>query len=47
VVPPVWRRVMDRRVVGFYDGDVTRANLHPRTRGRLLARWGGPQEGAA
>jgi alkane 1-monooxygenase len=40
VLPPVWRRVMDRRVVDFYDGDVTRANLHPRTRERLLARYG-------
>jgi alkane 1-monooxygenase len=47
VVPPVWRRVMDRRVVDFYDGDVTRANLHPRARNRLLARWGGPRERAA
>ena len=46
-VPPLWRRVMDRRVVDFYDGDVTRANLHPRTRGRLLARWGRPQERTA
>jgi alkane 1-monooxygenase len=40
VIPPVWRRVMDHRVVGYYEGDVTRANLHPRTRARLLARWG-------
>ena len=28
-VPAVWRRVMDKRVVAHYDGDVTRANLHP------------------
>jgi alkane 1-monooxygenase len=40
VIPPVWRRVMDDRVVRFYGGDVTRANLHPRTRARLLARYG-------
>jgi alkane 1-monooxygenase len=38
-VPPVWRRVMDHRVVEFYEGDVTRANIHPRTRAKVLARW--------
>jgi alkane 1-monooxygenase len=40
VIPPLWRRVMDRRVLAFYGGDVTRANLHPRTRDRVLARYG-------
>jgi alkane 1-monooxygenase len=45
MVPPLWRRVMDRRVVEFYGGDVSRANLHPRSRDRLLARWGA--DGAA
>lgn len=39
-VPPIWRRVMDHRVVDFYDGDVTRANIHPRTRDKVLSRWG-------
>jgi alkane 1-monooxygenase len=38
-IPPVWRRVMDHRVVDFYDGDVTRANIHPRVRERVLTRW--------
>jgi alkane 1-monooxygenase len=38
-LPPVWRRVMDRRVVEHYGGDLTRANLHPRHRDRLLERW--------
>jgi alkane 1-monooxygenase len=40
-VPPLWRRVMDPRVLAHYDGDVTRANIHPRTRRRVLARYGG------
>jgi alkane 1-monooxygenase len=40
MIPPVWRRVMDHRVVEFYGGDVTRANLHTRGRRRLLARYG-------
>jgi alkane 1-monooxygenase len=39
LVPPLWRAMMDRRVVEFYDGDVTRANLHPRRRAALLARY--------
>ena len=39
--PPLWRRGMDPRLVEHYDGDVTRANLDPRSRERLLARYGG------
>ncbi len=37
-VPPLWRRVMDRRVLAHYDGDVTLANVAP---GRE-ARYGLP-----
>ena len=40
-IPPLWRRIMDPRVLAHYDGDVTRANIHPRKRERLLARYGG------
>ncbi len=36
---PVWRRVMDPRVLAHYGGDVTLANLHPRTRDRYLRRY--------
>jgi alkane 1-monooxygenase len=36
---PLWRKVMDPRVVAHYGGDVTRANLHPRRRDALIARW--------
>ncbi|MCP2342271.1 alkane 1-monooxygenase [Actinomadura rupiterrae] len=39
-VPPLWRRVMDKRVLAHYGGDITRANLHPRRRARILARHG-------
>ena len=38
--PPLWRRVMDRRVLALYDGDVTRANIHPPKREKVLARYG-------
>jgi alkane 1-monooxygenase len=38
--PPLWRRTMDRRVLAHYEGDVTRANINPRARKRILARHG-------
>lgn len=37
--PPLWRRVMDPRVVAHHGGDLTRANLQPSKRELLLARW--------
>ena len=39
-VTPLWRRVMDPKVLAHYDGDVTRANVHPRTRERYLGDTG-------
>ena len=38
--PPLWRRMMDHRVLAHYGGDLERANIHPRTRRRVLARYG-------
>ena len=40
VIPPLWRRVMDPRVVAHYEGDVTRANIDPRRRAAVLRRHG-------
>jgi alkane 1-monooxygenase len=37
--PPLWRRVMDPRLLEHYEGDVTRANIQPRARRRLLLRY--------
>jgi len=37
--PPLWRRVMDKRVFDHLDGDMTRANIHPRKRDRILASY--------
>ncbi len=34
VIPPLWRRVMDHRVLAHYGGDVTLANIHPPKRRR-------------
>jgi len=39
ILPPLWRRVMDPRVLAHYDGDLTRANLHPRISARALRRY--------
>ncbi|WP_345349176.1 alkane 1-monooxygenase [Rhodococcus olei] len=29
VIPPLWRRVMDPRLLAHYDGNLSRANVHP------------------
>jgi alkane 1-monooxygenase len=42
LVPPLFRRVMDPRVLAHYGGDLTRANLSPRKREKLLAAYPPP-----
>jgi alkane 1-monooxygenase len=44
-IPPLWRRVMDRRLLAHYGGDLERMNITTRThpRARVLARYGGPR----
>ena len=39
-VPLLWRRVMDHRVLSHYDGDISRANISPRRRRHVLAKYG-------
>ncbi|HVO55621.1 MAG TPA: alkane 1-monooxygenase [Solirubrobacterales bacterium] len=46
-VPPLWRRVMDQRLIDHYGGDVSRANIQPRQRPRILARYGTAPAGSA
>jgi alkane 1-monooxygenase len=38
--PPLWRWVMDRRVVAHYQGDLSKANIQPSKRQNILARYG-------
>lgn len=38
--PQVWRKMMDHRVLAHYDGDITRANISPRRRKKILAQHG-------
>jgi alkane 1-monooxygenase len=45
IVPAVWRRVMDPRVLRHVDGDLSRANLSPRKREAILARHSLVEEG--
>jgi alkane 1-monooxygenase len=46
-IPPLWRRVMDRRLLDHYGHDLSRANVHPRALDRLRRRYGPPPRGAA
>ncbi|GAA1226645.1 fatty acid desaturase [Prauserella halophila] len=39
LVPPLWRRVMDRRVLDHFDGDISRANIRPGKRAKILGRY--------
>ncbi len=38
--PPLWRKIMDHRVLEHYDGDISRVNIHPRVRDKVLAKYG-------
>ncbi len=39
--PPLWRRVMDPRLLAHYGGEVELANISSRRRQQVLARYGG------
>jgi alkane 1-monooxygenase len=38
--PPIWRRVMDHRVLDHYDGDITKVSIQPSKREKILAEYG-------
>ncbi|WP_428380651.1 alkane 1-monooxygenase [Nevskia ramosa] len=38
-VPPLWFRVMNPKVVAHFNGDMTRANIKPSIRDRVLAQY--------
>jgi alkane 1-monooxygenase len=42
LVPPLWRKVMDPRVLRHFDGDIRLANIQPAKRERVLAEYGAP-----
>jgi alkane 1-monooxygenase len=39
-LPPLWRRIMDPRLMEHYEGDLAKMNIHPRARRRVTARYG-------
>ncbi len=39
IIPPVWRSVMDKRVLAHFDGDISRANIMPRKRDKMIAKY--------
>lgn len=39
LVPPLWRSVMDHRVIDHYNGDITLVNISPRRRQRILSQY--------
>jgi alkane 1-monooxygenase len=45
VITPLWRRIMDPRVIAHYDGDLSLANMHRPALERLRARY--PEQPAA
>jgi alkane 1-monooxygenase len=45
-IPPLWRRIMDRRLIEHYEGDFSQMNIHPRTRKRVLTRYSVPATSA-
>ncbi len=42
LVPALWRRTMDPRVVAHFSGDASLANISPRKRTTVLARYAAP-----
>jgi alkane 1-monooxygenase len=45
-VPPLYFHAMNKRVLSHYDGDITKANINPRVRKRVLKKYGPPAAGA-
>ena len=41
-IPWAWRKVMDPKVVALVDGDMTKVNIDPDVRARLMARYHKP-----
>jgi alkane 1-monooxygenase len=37
---------MDHRVLAHYGGDLSRVNIHPRMRDKVLAKYGTPESAA-
>ena len=43
LIPPLWRKVMDHRVVEHLDGDITLANIQPGKEAKYFAKFPPPE----
>jgi alkane 1-monooxygenase len=41
-VPPLWYKIMDQRLVDHYRGDLSRINMDPQRRAKLMRRYAAP-----
>ncbi len=39
IIPPLWYKLMDQRVYDHYQGDLSKANIHPAARARIYAKF--------
>jgi alkane 1-monooxygenase len=39
LIPPLWRRVMNPRVIAHYQGDMSQANIKPSIRAQVVAQY--------
>ncbi len=46
IIPPLWRKVMDQRVIDHLGGDITLANIAPRKKDKYYAKYGVELDGA-
>ncbi|WP_043970821.1 MULTISPECIES: alkane 1-monooxygenase [Acinetobacter] len=40
IIPVWWFKLMDQRVVDHYQGDLSKANIYPKARARIFAKFG-------
>lgn len=38
--PPLWFKMMDKRVMAWADGDITKVNVDPKKKEKLFKKWG-------
>ena len=40
MIPPLWFKMMDKRVFKHYGGDLNKANIHPKRRAKIFKKFG-------
>jgi alkane 1-monooxygenase len=39
MIPPLWFKIMDQRVFDHYEGDLNKANIHPKRRAKIFKKF--------